>query len=119
MGSYYVPPKQEFIDNNEVAHYSANGLICITSNPAGTIDAEIAHEWTHHLQFHSGFNFTEVDLSVDIELLQTDHKEFFREYYSRQHEREALFSECTRTADKHSRWLWYLTTGQTWKNTIK
>ena len=119
-GSYYLHPNRYLIDNIGNEHYSKHGLICIMPNSCGVaVDAVIAHEWEHHLQFHRGFDFSTADASVDMEWLNVDTEECYREYYSRPHEREALRAECIRTSDEYARWLWYITTGQTWKQTMK
>ena len=118
-GSCYLPPYNLFTDKKGNDHYSKTGLLFINVETPGTIEAEMAHEWTHHLQYHSGTDFSELDLSIDSDELENDPDSFFAEYYARHHEREALLSECMRTHDENSRLLWFLTTGQTWKNTIK
>lgn len=117
--SCYLTPGSLILDKLENEHYASRGLIIINTDAIENIDSLIAHEWTHHMQYHSGTDFAELDTSLDYDALLNDYDNFIAEYYARQHERDALMSECKLTNDEISKYHWFLTTGQTWKNTIK
>lgn len=67
-GGFYVPPEKDEYYFNGTYYEREKGILFIgdTNDDSFVINA-IAHEWRHHWQFVSGFDFDHAELNCDLE----------------------------------------------------
>jgi len=102
-GEYHEPQWNEYVDEDNKVWDMSSGLIVISNqwkHDEQQTRQTIAHEWQHHVQFHTGFPYDHTTLTITGETYEQSIKRYFTTSKS---ELDALRFEF-RTSGIHEQW---------------